>query len=74
MLVDDVRKSSIPVTVNLKGEEVIEVLEHETIPIREFVTFFYDSGVNFSELVNHPNITPRWKQVFEKWKQKSILD
>lgn len=55
----------------------LEVIDNNFITIEKFENMFGTADnhkFNYDYLYNHENSTSGWKNAFNKWKQKGILD
>ena len=43
------------------------------VTIESFSNMFGDDW-SFDKLINHENITPAWKDIFETWKDRGLLN
>ena len=67
----------IPTETNEKGEEIL-VLRKDThgrliIKKQDFVSRFGET-ITHDNFINHPNCTPAWKDVFDEWKEKGLIE
>mgnify|MGYP001327126318 FL=1 len=60
---------------------MLEFIDGEFIDYENNIAVYEDDFIerfgtdwNFDTLYNHENVTPRWKEIFQSWKERGILN
>jgi len=61
--------------LNLKIEEGLYIDEELNLSFKkDYFVERFDNLIDYDNLINHKNTTDGWKQVFDNWKQRGILN
>lgn len=61
--------------LNLKIEEGLYIDEELNLSFKkDYFEERFDNLIDYDNLINHKNATDGWKQVFDNWKQRGILN
>ena len=59
--------------IDVNEGKILKTTENNYVTKRDFENKFGVTS-SYENLIKHPKVTSRWIRIFDKWKEKGILD